>query len=194
MIFLFFIVLTFSFLILVLTYKGTKKNKIEKTIFIFIIITMSTFIYLHNTNYWIGKNIVEKVQNKLNIEDANKINPQDIYKIIISLESSLRDNPYNIDIIKRIAQAKYLLSDYTGALETYKLGRAINSNDIELLLGEANIRLFIEKGSLSKKTINLFKEVLEQDKNNLIGLLVLGDHSYNTNNVLHARKYYDKLL
>ena len=65
---------------------------------------------------------------------------------------------------------------------------------MELLLGEANIRLFIEKDKVSEETVNLFKEILKQDANNLMGLLVLGDYSYNTNNVLHARKYYDKLL
>ena len=87
-----------------------------------------------------------------------------------------------------------MVSDYEGALEAYELGRNINSNDIELLLGEANIRLLMEKNSLSKKTVSLFKEILKQDSNNLMGLLVLGDYSYNTNNILHARKYYDKLL
>ena len=81
-----------------------------------------------------------------------------------------------------------------GALKAYELGRVINRNDMELLLGEANIRLFIEKDKISEKTVNLFKEILKQDANNLMGLLVLGDYSYNTNNVLHARKYYDKLL
>ena len=87
-----------------------------------------------------------------------------------------------------------MLSDYMGALKAYELGRVINRNDMELLLGEANIRLFIEKDNISEKTVNLFKEILKQDANNLMGLLVLGDYSYNTNNVLHARKYYDKLL
>ena len=87
-----------------------------------------------------------------------------------------------------------MLSDYMGALKAYELGRVIDSNDMELLLGEANIRLFIEKDKISEKTVNLFKEILKQDANNLMGLLVLGDYSYNTNNVLHARKYYDKLL
>ena len=155
---------------------------------------MPSFIYLHKTNYWIGKDIFEKIQNNLSIEVVNKISPETIYQIITSLESQLQNNPNDIDTIKKIAQAKYMLSDYMGALKAYELGRTINRNDMELLLGEANIRLFIEKDNISEKTVNLFKEILKQDANNLMGLLVLGDYSYNTNNVLHARKYYDKLL
>ena len=188
------IALVFSFIVIFFTYKKINKSKIEKVFFFLFITLVPIFIYLYKTNYWIGKNIVEKVQNKLNIEVANKISPQAIYKIIVSLELSLRSNPRNIDTIKKLGQAKYLVSDYEGELEAYELGRNINSNDIELLLGEANIRLLMEKNSLSKKTVSLFKEILKQDSNNLMGLLVLGDYSYNTNNILHARKYYDKLL
>jgi cytochrome c-type biogenesis protein CcmH/NrfG len=155
---------------------------------------MPSFIYLYKTNYWIGKDIFKKIQNNLSIEVVNKISPEAIYRVITSLESQLQNNPNDIDTIKKIAQAKYMLSDYMGALKAYELGRVKNRNDMELLLGEANIRLFIEKDKISEKTVNLFKEILKQDANNLMGLLVLGDYSYNTNNVLHARKYYDKLL
>mgnify|MGYP004007070467 FL=1 len=155
---------------------------------------MPSFIYLYKTNYWIGKDIFKKIQNNLSIEVVNKISPEAIYRIITSLESQLQNNPNDIDTIKKIAQAKYMLSDYLGALKAYELGRVINRNDMELLLGEANIRLFIEKDKISEKTVNLFKEILKKDANNLMGLIVLGDYSYNTNNVLHARKYYDKLL
>ena len=194
MILILFIILALGSLIIFLNYKNIIKNKTEKVLFFLVIIIMPSFIYLHKTNYWIGKDIFEKIQNNLSIEVVNKIKPETIYKIITSLESQLQNNPNDIDTIKKIAQAKYMLSDYMGALKAYELGRVINPNDMELLLGEANIRLFIEKDKISEETVNLFKEILKQDANNLMGLLVLGDYSYNTNNVLHARKYYDKLL
>ena len=194
MILLFLIILALGFLIIFLNYKNIIKNKIEKVLFLLVIIIIPSFIYLYKTNYWIGKGFFDKIKNNLSIEVVNKISPQAIYKIITSLESLLQNNPDNINTIKKIAQAKYMLSDYMGALKAYELGRTINRNDMELLLGEANIRLFIEKDKISEKTVNLFKKILEQDVNNLMGLLVLGDYSYNTNNVLHARKYYDKLL
>ena len=194
MILLFLIILALGFLIIFLNYKNIIKNKIEKVLFLLVIIIIPSFIYLYKTNYWIGKGFFEKIQNNLSIEVVNKISPQAINKVITSLESLLQNNPDNINTIKKIAQAKYMLSDYMGALKAYELGRTINRNDMELLLGEANIRLFIEKDKISEKTVNLFKKILEQDVNNLMGLLVLGDYSYNTNNVLHARKYYDKLL
>lgn len=194
MILLFSIILSLGFLILFLNYKNIVKNKIEKVLFLLVIIIMPSFIYLYKTNYWIGKDIFEKIQNNLNIEVVNKISPQTIYKIIASLESLLEKTPDDIDTIKKIAQAKFMISDYLGALKAYELGRAINRNDMELLLGEANIRLFIEKDQISEKTVKLFKEILKQDSNNLMGLLVLGDYLYDTNNVLHARKYYDRLL
>ena len=194
MILILFIMLALGSLIIFLNYKNIIRNKTEKVLFFLVIIIMPSFIYLHKTNYWIGKDIFEKIQNNLSIEFVNKISPKAIYKIITSLESQLQNNPNDIDTIKKIAQAKYMLSDYMGALKAYELGRVINRNDMELLLGEANIRLFIEKDKISEETVNLFKEILKQDANNLMGLLVLGDYSYNTNNVLHARKYYDKLL
>ena len=194
MILILFIILGLGSLIIFLNYRNIIKNKIEKVLFFLVIIIMPSFIYLYKTNYWIGKDIFEKIQNNLSIEVVNKISPEAIYRIITSLESQLQNNPNDIDTIKKIAQAKYMLSDYMGALKAYELGRVINRNDMELLLGEANIRLFIEKNKISEKTVTLFKEILKQDANNLMGLLVLGDYSYNTNNVLHARKYYDKLL
>lgn len=194
MILIFCIILALGSLIIFLNYKNIIKNKIEKVFFFLVIIIIPSFIYSYKTNYWIGKNIFEKIQNNLSIEVANKISPETIYKIITSLESQLLNNPNDIDTIKKIAQAKYMLSDYMGALKAYELGRVIDSHDMELLLGEANIRLFIEKDKISKETVNLFIEILKKDANNLMGLLVLGDYSYNTNNVLHARKYYDKLL
>ena len=194
MILILFIILALGLLIIFLNYRNIIRNKTEKVLFFLVIIIMPSFIYLHKTNYWIGKDIFEKIQNNLSIEVVNKIKPETIYKIITSLESQLQNNPNDIDTIKKIAQARYMLSDYVGALQAYELGRVINRNDMELLLGEANIRLFIEKDNISEKTVNLFKEILKQDANNLMGLLVLGDYSYNTNNVLHARKYYDKLL
>ena len=194
MILILFIMLALGSLIIFLNYKNIIRNKTEKVLFFLVIIIMPSFIYLHKTNYWIGKDIFEKIQNNLSIEVVNKISPETIYQIITSLESQLQNNPNDIDTIKKIAQAKYMLSDYMGALKAYELGRVINRNDMELLLGEANIRLFIEKDKISEETVNLFKEILKQDANNLMGLLVLGDYSYNTNNVLHARKYYDKLL
>lgn len=191
---LFLIVLATSFLIILFMYKNTKKSKIEKVAFFLVILLVPTLIYLYKTNYWIGENIVEKFNNNLNIEIANKISPQAIYKIIISLESRLRDNPADMETIKKLAKAKYLFSDFKGALKTYELGRAINGYDLELLLGEANIRLFMEKDTVSKKTVSLFKKIIEQESNNLMGLLVLGDYSYKTNNMLQAKKYYEKLL
>ncbi len=191
---LFLIVLASSFLIIFFMYKNTKKSKIEKVAFFLVIVLVPTLIYLYKTNYWIGENIVEKFNNNLNIEIANKISPQAIYKIIISLESRLRDNPDDMETIKKLAKAKYLFSDFEGALKTYELGRAINGYDLELLLGEANIRLFMEKDKVSKKTVSLFKKIIEQESNNLMGLLVLGDYSYKTNNMLQAKKYYEKLL
>ena len=194
MILILFIILGLGSLIILLNYRNIIKNKIEKVLFFLVIIIMPSFIYLHKTNYWIGKDILKKIQNNLSIEVVNKISPEAIYRIITSLESQLQNNPNDIDTIKKIAQAKYMLSDYMGALKAYELGRVINRNDMELLLGEANIRLFIEKDKISEKTVNLFKEILKKDANNLMGLIVLGDYSYNTNNVLHARKYYDKLL
>ena len=162
-----------------------KKRKIVYALFLFFIFIPVISIYLQNSNFWIGDNILTKVYNNLNIKEINNINPETVSKLVNKLEEQLKDNPNQIELIKKMAQLKYFLSDFKGALEAF---------ETDFLIGEANTRLILEKENISKKTIELFAEVLSEIPNDITALSVLGDYSFYSGNYSLSKNYYQKLL
>ena len=171
-----------------------KKKKIVYAIFLFSIFLPVITIYLQNSNYWVGDNVFTKVYNNLNIREVNKIDPESIYKLINKLEVQLTDNPNQTELIKKLAQLKYFLLDFEGALKEFEKGRRLNANDIDFLIGEANTRLVLEKESISKKTVELFTKVLLERPNDITALLVLADYNFYSENYIISKSYYQKLL
>ena len=196
MILIFLLSLISSLFSVLYLYKNINiSNKKVKIIIYFLIVFFSTSsIYLLRSNYWLGENIFKKIKNDISIQDANNIKPGSINKIISFLEEDLKTNPKKIETIKKLAEIKYILSDFQGALLLFEKGRKIDKKDIDLLSGEANSRLMIEKDQLNNYTIDLFKKIILQDPDNLIALMVLADYSYNTEKLDLANSYYKKLL
>ena len=192
-IFLFSMILT---LLILKKFNGVagKKKKIVYAIFLFSIFLPVITIYLQNSNYWVGDNVLNKVYNNLNIREVNKIDPEAISKLVNKLEMQLIDNPNQIELIKKLAQLKYFLLDFEGALKEFEKGRRLNANDIDFLIGEANTRLVLEKESISKKTVELFTKVLEERPNDITALLVLADYNFYSKNYIISKNYYQKLL
>ena len=192
-IFLFSIILT---LLILKKFNGVagKKRRIASAIFLFSIFIPVITIYLQNSNYWVGDNVLNKVYNNLNIREVNKIDPEAISKLINKLETQLTDNPNQIELIKKLAQLKYFLLDFEGALKEFEKGRRLNANDIDFLIGEANTRLVLEKESISKKTVELFTMVLVERPNDITALLVLADYNFYSKNYIISKNYYQKLL
>ena len=192
-IFLFSIILT---LLILKKFNGVagKKRKIVYAIFLFSIFLPVITIYLQNSNYWVGDNVLNKVYNNLNIREVNKIDPEAISKLVNKLEMQLIDNPNQIELIKKLAQLKYFLLDFEGALMEFEKGRRLNANDIDFLIGEANTRLVLEKESISKKTVELFTKVLEERPSDITALLVLADYNFYSKNYIISKNYYQKLL
>ena len=192
-IFLFSMILT---LLILKKFNGNagKKKKIVYAIFLFSIFLPVITIYLQNSNYWVGDNVLNKVYNNLNIREVNKIDPEAISKLVNKLEMQLIDNPNQIELIKKLAQLKYFLLDFEGALKEFEKGRRLNANDIDFLIGEANTRLVLEKESISKKTVELFTKVLEERPNDITALLVLADYNFYSKNYIISKNYYQKLL
>ena len=192
-IFLFSIILT---LLILKKFNGVagKKRRIVYVIFLFSIFLPVITIYLQNSNYWVGDNVLNKVYNNLNIREVNKIDPEGISKLINKLEMQLTDNPNQIELIKKLAQLKYFLLDFKGALKEFEKGRRLNANDIDFLIGEANTRLVLEEESISKKTIELFGKVLIERPNDITALLVLADYNFFSKNYIISKNYYQKLL
>ena len=195
--FLFIFIFSMILTLLILTkYNGNagKKKKIVYAIFLFSIFLPVITIYLQNSNYWVGDNVLSKVYNNLNIREVNKIDPRAISKLVNKLETQLIDNPNQIELIKKLAQLKYFLLDFEGALNEFEKGRRLNTNDIDFLIGEANTRLVLEKESISKKTVELFTKVLEERPNDITALLVLADYNFYSKNYIISKNYYQKLL
>ena len=192
-IFLFSIILT---LLILKKFNGVagEKRRMVYAIFLFSIFLPVITIYLQNSNYWVGDNVLNKVYNNLNIREVNKIDPEAISKLINKLEVQLTDNPNQIELVKKLAQLKYFLLDFEGALEEFEKGRRLNANDIDFLIGEANTRLVLEKESISKKTIELFNKVLLKRPNDITALLVLADYNFFSKNYIISKNYYQKLL
>ena len=192
-IFIFSLILT---LLILKKYNGNsgKKKKIVYAIFLFSIFLPVIIIYLQNSNYWVGDNVLNKIYNNLNIREVNKIDPGAISKLVNKLEMQLIDNPNQIELIKKLAQLKYFLLDFEGALKEFEKGRRLNANDIDFLIGEANTRLVLEKESISKKTVELFTKVLEERPSDITALLVLADYSFYSKNYIISKNYYQKLL
>ena len=192
-IFLFSITLT---LLILKKFNGVagKKRRIASAIFLFSIFIPVITIYLQNSNYWVGDNVLNKVYNNLNIREVNKIDPGAISKLVNKLEMQLIDNPNQIELIKKLAQLKYFLLDFEGALKEFEKGRRLNANDIDFLIGEANTRLVLEKESISKKTVELFTKVLEERPSDITALLVLADYNFYSKNYIISKNYYQKLL
>ena len=192
-IFLFSMILT---LMILKKFNGVagKKRRIVYAVFLFSIFIPVITIYFQNSNYWVGDNVLNKVYNNLNIREVNKIDPGAISKLINKLEMQLNDNPNQIELIKKIAQLKYFLLDFEGALKEFEKGRRLNANDIDFLIGEANTRLVLEKESISKKTVELFTKVLVERPNDITALLVLADYNFFSKNYIISKNYYQKLL
>lgn len=195
----FLFVIIFTILIILYIFKDIKKKKYKKykvEFFItFISFTLIAFtLYLYKSNYWVGTNILEKISNNINIIKLNNIDPRSILNMISLLENELEKKPNDINIIKKIAKAKYLMRDFSGALVSYQYGRKIDSSDFELLLGEANTRYFLEENTVSKKTIQLFEEILIVNPENIIALIIIADYYRELKKIELAKEYYKKLL
>ena len=199
MLYFFLFIFLFSMILTLLILKkfnsvAGKKRRIVYAIFLFSIFLPVIIIYLQKSNYWVGNNVLSKLYNNLNIREVNKIDPDAISKLINKLEMQLTDNPNQIELIKKLAQLKYFLLDFEGALKEFEKGRRLNANDIDFLIGEANTRLVLEKESISKKTVELFTKVLIERPNDITALLVLADYNFFSKNYIISKNYYQKLL
>ena len=192
--FIFLFSMILSLLILKKSNGNAGKKKTINAIFLFSIFLPVIIIYLQNSNYWVGDNVLSKAYNNLNIREVNKIDPGAISKLVNKLEMQLIDNPNQIELIKKLAQLKYFLLDFEGALKEFEKGRRLNANDIDFLIGEANTRLVLEKESISKKTVELFTKVLEERPSDITALLVLADYNFYSKNYIISKNYYQKLL
>ena len=192
----FFLFLSIVICIYTLKPQDKKKKSFKFLIPIYIIslFFFTTSLYLISSNYWVGKNLFEKFTNNTTIKQAKNLNIEDLNIILRSLELELLKSPDDINLLKKVAKFRYILLDFRGALKAFQKGYQLNPTDQDFIIGLANTRYILEKENTSKKTINLFKEILKVDPKNVTALIVLGEHSYKNNNYVVAKSHYKKLL
>ena len=189
-----------SFLILKVFHKRSKENfdkkKLTRIYFlsISIITIFTTFIYMNTSNYWLGNNMISKMFNYQTKENQKALDLQLIKNIIEELEKNIEKDPNNVNLIEKIAQAKFFIGDFSGSKEAYEKLRSINPDDLEYLIGEANSRLFLEENKISEETVDLFTQIIIKEPDNTLALAVLAENlALNNKNIL-SKKYYLRLL
>ncbi len=174
--------------------KEIDKNKTTPYFFfsVALVFSISVISYLHKSNYWIGDNIFEKFIANKNLQQLNEM--ESLLYFIEQLEDDIKKDPEDYEKIKKLAETKYLLGKFSEAYQLFKVVKNNMPNELEVLVGEANSKLFLEEGNPSKSTVKLFQEILNKDENNPLALLILGDNELKENNLLNAKNLYLSLL
>ena len=180
-----------------LFFSSLNKNKISLINFSLIILASFFFtsvIYIKQSNLWIGDSVLNKIKNNQKYTDLPKIDVEQVFVLLNQLEKELEKNPTNIEVLERLGKVRYLIGDFDGALIAYKSARKIAPNNLNLLKGEANVRLIFEKVDITKSTLDLFERILKLENNNPLALLILADQAFKENNLEKAKTFYSKLI
>lgn len=189
---IFFILITSSTFFIKNKYEVKIRDKLKFFLSLLFIFFVTITTYIFKSNYWFGDSIINKISNGKSVYELNEIDTM-LY-FIKELEQDIKKNPNDYNKIKKLAETKYLIGEFSEAYILFKKAKKNMPNDLEIIMGEANSKLFIEKGVPSINTIKLFEVLLEKDKNNLLALLILGDNFVKENNLLYAKNLYLRLL
>ena len=121
--------LFFSLIIIYLAFKFSVKinNKYESKIntssyFFFsiaIVFSVSVISYIHKSNYWLGDTIFEKLESNKNLAQLNEV--ESLLYYMKQLEQDIKNSPEDFNKIKKLAETKYLLGDFSDAYNLFKL-------------------------------------------------------------------------
>ncbi len=190
--FIFFILFVSCKIFIKKKYKGKIRDKLYFFSFLLLIFLLTITTYTFKSNYWLGDSILSKIINSKSVYELNEIDTM-LY-FIKELEKDIKKNPNDYNKIKKLAETKYLIGNFSEAYILFKKAKINLPNDLDIIIGEANSKLFTEKGIPSDNTIKLFEILLEKDENNLLALLILGDNFVKENNLLYAKNLYLRLL
>tara|TARA_A100001015_G_C14991534_1_gene714174 strand:+ start:295 stop:978 length:684 start_codon:yes stop_codon:yes gene_type:complete len=190
--FIFFILFVSCKIFIKKKYKGKIRDKLYFFSFLLLIFLLTITTYTFKSNYWLGDSILSKIINSKSVYELNEIDT--MLNFIKELEKDIKKNPNDYNKIKKLAETKYLIGNFSEAYILFKKAKINLPNDLDIIIGEANSKLFTEKGIPSDNTIKLFEILLEKDENNLLALLILGDNFVKENNLLYAKNLYLRLL
>ena len=107
-----------------------------------------------------------------------------------TLSKKIKNDPENLEVILQLAEIKFILGFLGEAKDLYKKARTISPDNIEIKKAEAKTRILLENKNLNYKTLDLLKEILMKEPNNLLALYVLGNEAYKENNDTKASKMF----
>ena len=134
-----------------------KKRKVLARIIFLILITsfLALFLYLKLSNFWLGKSIENKIKLQINIEDMEANEVFILKQAVDILEKKISKNPNNFENFIKLAETKFILGDFNGALYNYQKAQDIYPKNIEAMKGQAKIRLINRMPHLSETYLYL---------------------------------------
>ena len=64
----------------------------------------------------------------------------------------------------------------------------LSPKNINVLKGEAQVRVLLENNSVSQETLGLLRNILSVEPDNKLALYILGNYEYENNNFLSLKK------
>ena len=194
-----FIIIGLVFLTILLSFSTTgltnskKLNLKRKIITLASVSVIATFLYFNLSNYWIGNSILEKIKIYTNIKNRNANEIAVVREVMFNLEKELKKTPNNLEKIIELAETKFILGYFEDALILYKRARRLTPNSVNIMKAEAQIRVLLENQILSKETIDLLKNILSIEKENVLALYILGNYEYKNKNFIKANSMFQTL-
>ena len=186
------LIITFSFR--TANEKKSKKSYLKLKIILFTLLSLiATTLYLKLSNYWIGGSVLDKIENQTNIENRKANEIAIIQEAMISLEKELIKNPKSLETIMELAETKFLLGYLNEALNLYKNARILSPKNINVLKGEAQVRVLLENNSISQETLGLLRNILSVEPDNKLALYILGSYEFDKNNFFESKKMFTAL-
>ena len=170
-----------------------KKIKIKLGFLVLIFSTVCIFFYFKTSNFWIGNSLLEKIAYKTKVtnKDANKIAILNQAKV--RLIKALEEDPKNLELLLQLAETTFILGFYEESINLYKKASYLDPENLEIKKAEMRVRLVIENNNVSSETINLIRNILKEDPNNMLALYVIGNYEYERKNDTAALKFFENL-
>ena len=155
--------------------------------------TVCIFFYFKTSNFWIGNSLLEKIAYKTKVtnKDANKIAILNQAKV--RLIKALEEDPKNLELLLQLAETTFILGFYEESIYLYKKASYLDPENLEIKKAEMRVRLVIENNNVSSETINLIRNILKEDPNNMLALYVIGNYEYESKNDTAALKFFENL-
>ena len=170
-----------------------KRTQIKLVFLVLFFSIVCVFFYFKTSNFWIGNSILEKLSYKTKVtnKEANKV--AILNQVMVRLIKEFEEEPTNLELILQLAETKFILGFLEDSINLYKKARYLDPENLEIKKAEMRARLVKENNNASSETINLIRNILKEEPNNMLALYVIGNYEYERKNDTEALKFFEKL-